>query len=164
MISKEYCCLMARYNSWQNRSLVNAADTLSNQQRQKDRGAFFGSISATLHHIYCGDVLWMDRLAGNQRPNENLLASLMTAPDWPTYKYYREQQDKALIKWASEQTERTMEGSVTWYSIDGKTRTEKPRAVCIASLFNHQTHHRGQVHCMLTATGANPEATDLFMV
>jgi uncharacterized damage-inducible protein DinB len=40
----------------------------------------------------------------------------------------------------------------------------RPRALCIAHFFNHQTHHRGQIHAMLTAAGARPGNTDLFLM
>jgi uncharacterized damage-inducible protein DinB len=45
-----------------------------------------------------------------------------------------------------------------------KGEVRRPRALLIAHMFNHQTHHRGQVHAMLTAAGARPADTDLFMM
>jgi uncharacterized damage-inducible protein DinB len=64
MISAEYCRLMARYNTWQNTSLVAAADGLTDEDRWKDRGAFFQSIAATLNHLYWADALMLERLTG----------------------------------------------------------------------------------------------------
>jgi uncharacterized damage-inducible protein DinB len=57
-----------------------------------------------------------------------------------------------------------MDGMLAWYPGDGFTRIEKPKALCIIQFFNHQTHHRGQVHAMLTAAGAKPEPTNLQML
>ena len=72
MITLDYCRLMAHYNAWQNISLLTAAGALSTRQRWQDRGAFFGSIAATLNHIYWADTLQLARLKGNERPHENL--------------------------------------------------------------------------------------------
>ena len=63
MISVEFVRTMARYNRWQNRSLYAAADTLSSEERRKDRGAFFGSIEGTLNHLLWGDMMWLHRFA-----------------------------------------------------------------------------------------------------
>ncbi|WP_299775375.1 DinB family protein [uncultured Tateyamaria sp.] len=59
---------MARYNAWQNGSLVAAADTLSDGERWQDRGAFFGSIAATFNHLLWDDALWLARFTGETRP------------------------------------------------------------------------------------------------
>ncbi|MDK1491274.1 DinB family protein [Sinorhizobium sp. 7-81] len=53
---------------------------------------------------------------------------------------------------------------VVWYHGGGSTRVEKPKALYIIQLFNHQTHHQGQVHAMLPEAGAEPEPTDLEML
>ncbi len=164
MITLGYCQLMARYNTWQNNSLLVAADTLNSQQRWEHRGAFFGSIAATLNHIYWGDTLWLERLAGNERPEEYLSPSLGEPSDWGAYKNLRRKRDIELEHWSLELKQETIEGQVFWHPASSPQRISKPRALCIASLFNHQTHHRGQVHCMLTAAGAYPEATDLLLL
>src|SRR5690606_4695511 len=64
MITPEYARLFARYNCWQNKSLYDAASALSDDERKAKRGAFFGSIHATLNHLLWGDQIWMSRLAG----------------------------------------------------------------------------------------------------
>jgi uncharacterized damage-inducible protein DinB len=68
MIDAAYVQRMARYNRWQNENLYGAADALSDAERQRTRGAFFGSIHATLNHLLWGDRIWMSRLAGTPRP------------------------------------------------------------------------------------------------
>ena len=67
MIDVHYVRCMARYNRWQNENLYGAADTLSDAERRGDRGAFFGSIHATLNHLLWADRIWMSRLAGTPR-------------------------------------------------------------------------------------------------
>jgi len=57
-----------------------------------------------------------------------------------------------------------LRGEMTWWSGAEGAEVTRPRALCVAHLFNHQTHHRGQVHAMLTAAGLRPPATDLALM
>lgn len=161
MITPEYCQTMTRYNAWQNKSLVTAADGLSPTERWRDRGAFFGSIAATLNHIYWGDALWLSRLAGRDQPIGVPAPQFNEPSDWGAYKRLRRDMDRNLTEWAGALCQTDLAGHVSWRMVDGAAMSAR-RNLCIAGLFNHQTHHRGQVHCMLTAAGATPEATDLI--
>ncbi|MEL6806938.1 MAG: DinB family protein [Pseudomonadota bacterium] len=164
MITADYCRLMVRYNAWQNASLVTASDVLSDAQRWEDRGLFFGSIAATLNHLLWDDALWLERFAGNERPEDTLPVALDTPSEWDSFKAMRTLRDDALAAWAADLTDDDIQGRVAWYPAGGTQRVAKARAVCIAHLFNHQAHHRGQVHGMLTAAGTTPDATDLAML
>jgi len=62
-IGPAYIQRMARYNRWQNESLYGVADGLSAQERERERGAFFGSIHKTLSHLLWADRVWMSRFA-----------------------------------------------------------------------------------------------------
>lgn len=156
--------LMSRYNAWQNASLVTAADGLSGEARWEDRGAFFQSIAATLNHLYWADALTLERLQGNERPEETIRHSLTNPADWEDFKQRRLQRDAEIEAWSARLRDADLEGTLVWYPGDGSTRIKKPKAVCVMQLFNHQTHHRGQVHAMLTAAGARPEPTDLYLL
>ncbi len=68
MITPAYVRTMAAYNSEMNRRLYGAASRLSDVERRRDRGAFWGSLHATLVHILWGDGQWMSRFDGWQRP------------------------------------------------------------------------------------------------
>jgi uncharacterized damage-inducible protein DinB len=164
MISAEYCRLMSRYNTWQNSSLVIAADGLTSEQRWKDRGAFFRSIAATLNHLYWADALILKRLKGNERPEETIKHSLTSPSDWHDFKALRLQRNAEIEEWSASLADGDLDGMLVWYPGDGSTRIEKPKMLCAMQLFNHQTHHRGQIHAMLTAAGAVPEPTDLQML
>ncbi len=164
MITLDYCQLMARYNAWQNSSLLTAADALSDEQRWENRGAFFQSIAATLNHVYWADILQLQRLKGNERPHDTLNISLTNPSDWDEYKLLRSQLDVELKNWVANLHTTDLQGMVIWYSPSDSMRFEKQVSLCIVQLFNHQTHHRGQVHAMLTAAGAKPEPTDLSML
>ena len=161
MISAEYCRLLARYNSWQNSSLVTAADGLTDSERWIDRGAFFKSIAATLNHLYWADALMLERIKGNERPQDTVTHSLTSPSDWAEFKDLRSRRDAEIGQWAKSLIDADLNGSVAWYPPDGSAKIEMPKAICVVQLFNHQTHHRGQIHAMLTATGAEPEPTDI---
>ncbi|MEL7212217.1 MAG: DinB family protein [Pseudomonadota bacterium] len=164
MISADYCRLMAHYNTWQNTSLVTAADTLSDAARHKDRGAFFRSIAATLNHLYWADALILQRLQGNERPEDTVKHSLTSPSDWERFKTMRLRRNQDIEDWAAPLIDADLEGTVVWYPGDGTRRIEALKALCVVELFNHQVHHRGQIHAMLTAAGAEPEPTNLSML
>ena len=162
MIDQAYVQRLARYNRWQNRSLYAAADTLSDAERRRDRGAFWGSIHGTLAHILWGDQQWMVRLAGTPSPRaKSGRESIDAYPEWAELTAHRIAFDEAIIRWADGLDPKWLAGDLTYYSGIAKRDLSKPKWLLVTHLFNHQTHHRGQAHCMLTAAGAKPADTDL---
>jgi len=161
MISVKYCRILARYNSWQNTSLITAADGLTDAERWMDQGAFFKSIAATLNHLYWADALMLERIKGNERPQDTITHSLTSPSGWAEFKDLRVRRDAQIERWAKSLIDTDLNGSVAWHPPDGSARIDMPKAICVVQLFNHQAHHRGQIHAMLTATGAEPEPTDI---
>ncbi len=166
MISIDHVRTMARYNGWQNESLYGAADTLSEADRLKDRGAFFGSIHNTLSHILWGDQQWMSRFAPDivQKPPTLVRTGAGNYPAWADLTARRVAFDETISTWAEHMTPAWLEGDLVWYSGIAKADVSKPKWLTVTHFFNHQTHHRGQVHAMLTAAGAKPDDTDLFLM
>jgi uncharacterized damage-inducible protein DinB len=162
MISPDYIRLMAAYTSWQNRSIYGAADTLSDAARREDRGAFFGSIHATLNHLLWGDQLWLHRLGGTPAPTQpDIPGSVNLVADWSDLRSLRQDTDQALLDWSERVRPADLEGNLGWYSGAVQAQVSRPRWALVIQLFNHGTHHRGQVHAMLTAAGAHPDDTDV---
>ena len=161
MITPEYVQTLALYNKWQNHSLYGAADTLCSDERLLDRGAFFKSIQATLTHILWGDTLWLSIFDGGEKPDPEVALAGEYPSDWDTLKIDRLATDNRFIDWGTRITQADLEGDFTWYSRAVEREITKPKTVCVAHIFNHQTHHRGQVHAMLTAAGTKPDDTDL---
>jgi len=161
MITPDYVRVMARYNAWQNRSLYRAADGLDDAARRLDRGAFFGSIHDTLGHILWGDTIWMSRFDGWELPEVAISDSGRFVLDWAALKARRLDADARIEDWAGRLGTADLAGALSWYSAATEREITKPRALLIMQLFNHQTHHRGQVHAMLTAAGARPDDTDI---
>lgn len=160
MITPAYCQMMARYNAWQNQSLFHAAAGLTHEAREMDRGAFFGSIRATLSHLMWGDLIWITRLEGGEGPGGTITDSPQRF-DWPTLWAERPKLDARIAAWAWMVTPDELAGEIGWHSFALGRALSKPTAECVMHLFNHQTHHRGQVHAMLTAAGARPDDTDI---
>jgi uncharacterized damage-inducible protein DinB len=163
-VSPAWCAMMARYNMWQNRNLLGAADDLAPAARVAERGAFFGTIAGTLSHLLWADLVWMARFAGGERPAGDIAGSAGLFDDWPDYKARRAATDDRILAWAEGLSPEDVTGDLTWQSGAAGREVVKPLGLCIAHFFNHQTHHRGQLHAMLTAAGARPGDTDLFLM
>jgi uncharacterized damage-inducible protein DinB len=161
MIGTGYIKRMARYNCWQNENLYSCADRLPDEARRQERGAFFGSIHGTLNHLLWGDEIWMSRFCGTPRPPGGLAESTSLRADWDELKRDRTDFDRRIVAWADDLDGEWLSGDHTYYSGAAKRDIVKPRWVLVTHFFNHQTHHRGQVHCMLTQAGMRPGDTDL---
>ena len=164
MIDKQFALQMARYNRWQNANLYGCADQISSEDRKRERGAFFGSIHATLNHLLWADQIWMLRFAGTERPSGGIKESVAHYPDWQDLKREREALDMVILRWAESLDSSWPEGNLTWYSGAAQMEITRPTWILVAHMFNHQTHHRGQVHCMITQYGLKPDDTDLFIM
>ncbi len=154
---------MARYNKWQNESMYAAASNLSVDERQKDCGAFFGSIHRTLSHLLWGDQIWMIRFANTLMPAaDNIPASADMVINWDDLCEQRMAFDEVILEWAKSIAANDLTGDLTWFSGSAQKEITKPFGFLVTHMFNHQTHHRGQVHAMITAFGGKTDDTDLF--
>ncbi|MBX6740687.1 MAG: damage-inducible protein DinB [Acetobacteraceae bacterium] len=161
MISVDWCRLMAAYNSEMNRRLYRAAEAVPDIERRADRGAFFGSIHGTLNHLLWADRLWMSRFAGKPRPPGSIKDSPRLIEDWDLLRSARAEADAGIEAWAAGLTPAWLSRPLTWLSSASGRETTRPAWVTVAHFFNHQTHHRGQVHCLITQRGVKTEDTDL---
>ena len=164
MITPAYVATMARYNAWQNRSLYAAADGLSDAARREDRGAFFGSIHGTLSHLLWADILWMSRFDGWETIEAGISESAGWVASWDDLCARRQEADARILAWAGAISQDRLDGDLSFFSRVLGRQATKPLDFCVVHFFNHQTHHRGQVHAMLTAAGVKPEDTDLFVM
>ena len=161
MIDPAYVQRMARYNRWQNQNLYGIADALPDEERRRECGAFFGSVHKTFSHLLWADRIWMSRFTDVPRPEGGIPESVSLYPDWDGLKRERVSFDETMIAWADRLDPAGLEANLTWFSGGVMREITKPRWVLVTHMFNHQTHHRGQVHCMLTQAGGKPHATDL---
>jgi uncharacterized damage-inducible protein DinB len=161
MITPAFCRALAAYNAEMNRRLYAAADTLEDSPRRADQGAFFGSIHGTLCHILWGDRMWMSRFDGWERPATPIEHSPGMIEGWAALKAARVADYARIEGWAERLAPADLEGDLTWFSGAAKREMTRPRSLCVAHMFNHQTHHRGQAHALLTRLGCQTGATDL---
>ncbi|MGC9418794.1 MAG: DinB family protein [Rhodovulum sp.] len=164
LVTADWCRVMARYNRWQNRAAVEAAGMLPPEAREARQGAFWGSIRGTLAHLLWADHACMARLDGWEAPGVVLADSARFGGDWAELRSKRQITDARISRWTQSLSDEALAGEITWYSTAAGREVTMPRALCVVHMFNHQTHHRGQVHAMLTAAGADPGPTDLFLM
>lgn len=159
MISVEHAQLMADYNRWMNAKLYAAAAQLSDAERRADRGAFFKSIHGTLVHLLRADLAWYWRFTG--RPLEGLADHLARHDDFAALRTQREALDAELQAWTARLTAAWLAADFTYFSIAYNAPYTRPAWVLVVHLFNHETHHRGQVTTLLTQLGIDIGETDL---
>lgn len=159
MISPVHARTMAAYNRWMNQRLYALCAGLGDAERKRDCGAFFKSVHGTLNHLLYGDRAWMSRFLGQdlgwKGPADELYA------DFDELRAARDTLDGRIEDWAGRLEERWLAADFTYTSrIDGRTRTF-PAWLLVTHLFNHQTHHRGQLTTLLSQMGIDPGVTDL---
>lgn len=164
MITPAYVRTMAAYNAEMNRRLYAAADRLSDAERRADRGAFWKSIHGTLCHLVWGDQMWMSRLADWPKPTTALRDSAGMIGEWSQLRETRVTVDAAVLSWAFGIPEPWLAGDLEWFSGSAQRRIRAPRGFVIAHFFNHQAHHRGQAHTLLTGSGQATGDTDLILL
>jgi uncharacterized damage-inducible protein DinB len=164
MITPGYVRTMAAYNAEMNRRLYSAAARLSDNERRQARGAFWGSIHGTLTHILWGDRQWMSRFDNWPKPDTPIKQSAQMIGDFAELTGAREQADGDIILWAHKVEDAWLGEDLVWFSGAANREIRAPKGLLVAHFFNHQTHHRGQAHAMLTAAGQETGDTDLFLV
>ncbi|WP_339948724.1 DinB family protein [uncultured Albimonas sp.] len=152
----------ARYNAWANRRLYEAAAALTDAERRSDQGAAFGSLHATLNHLLVTDVIWMARIRGVKGPAWGL--DHIAHDDFDDLRAAREALDADIVEGVDALRESDILASEIAYTrVSSPEPIVQPLAEALAHLFNHQTHHRGQCHMILTRlTGAAPALDLLF--
>lgn len=157
---KDHFQMFAAYNAWANGLLYDAASTLSDAELRMDKGAFFGSLLATLNHVLVADRIWLHRLTGegplpvalNQLLHEDVTA-LRTA---------REAEDRRILAFVDTLTPARLGAKLTYSRLGMAEPISQKLSAVLAHVFNHQTHHRGQCHAILTALGKPSLTLDLL--
>jgi uncharacterized damage-inducible protein DinB len=165
-MTPEVCRAFARYNRWMNGKVYAAAARLTDEERKRDRGAFFGSIHNVMNHILVADRIWLGRLAGRV-PEPGFIGvdgikklDQEIASGFDELRRERDITDAAIDVCANTLTTDSLAGTFRM------VRNGEPRDVplwwAVTQLFNHQTHHRGQITTLLFQAGQDPGATDIF--
>ncbi len=158
---KQHFQMLASYNTLANRKLYQVCSQLSDAQRKQIRPAFFKSIHGTLNHIMIGDRIWMGRFKGQEMASTGLDAILYH--DFEVLQKMRELEDKTIEVFVSNLSEGFFSNTITYVNNQGKAYKD-PAQLLLAHFFNHQTHHRGQIHDMLTQTEIVPPVLDMHRI
>ena len=164
MITPAFAQTMSLYNSEMNRRFYSAASRLSDEDRRANRGSFWSSIHGTLSHLLWADHMWMSRFAGWDKPSVPLAQTATAYKSFGQMAEVRATTDAAISVWAANLTPEWIAGDQAWFSGAAQKDVTAPRGLLLAHFYNHQTHHRGQVHAMLTAQGEKTGDTDLWIV
>lgn len=162
MITPGFVVTMAGYNRRMNERLYAAASRLPDDVRRADGGAFWRSIQGTLSHLLWADRMWMSRFAGWEKPSVPLSASGTFLEAFDVMQAERTEVDAGIEVWAAAIEAEWLAGGMSWYSGGLRREVAGPRALLVTHMFNHQTHHRGQVHALLTRAGESTGDTDLW--
>jgi uncharacterized damage-inducible protein DinB len=156
----EYAKTLADYNRWMNDRIYAACAKLSDEQRKRDAGAFFKSIHGTLNHILLGDRVWLGRFIGVPFSFRSLDQELYA--EFAELRAQRSQTDEDIIAWVDSLSGLAFEGQMSYTSVVNPQLRTYPFWLAVTHLFNHQTHHRGQVTTLLMQNGVDPGVTDLI--
>jgi uncharacterized damage-inducible protein DinB len=157
----------ARYNGWANDRLYETASGLSDQDRRADRGVFFGSLNGTLNHLLVTDRIWRARCRGDVPPSDAAGAPLaldhILFEDFAALRDARLVEDRQIIAFAERLQEADMTRMLHYHRASTPVPIKQEMGLALAHWFNHQTHHRGQAHAVLSGLGLEPPALDLLI-
>ncbi len=159
MIEPEVFARYAKYNAWMNGKVYAVCSEMEDAARKRDRGAFFKSVHSTLNHLLFGDRAWMKRFTGTPYETRPIGSDLYE--DFDALRRAREEMDRDILDWAATLDRNWLQGPLSWTSgVDGVTRS-RPAWLLVLHMFNHQTHHRGQITTLLSQQGLDVGSTDL---
>ena len=150
---------LAGFNQWANGRIYDCVEEMPEADYRLDRGAFFGSIHNTLNHLLLVDRLWTRRIKGKPLGFSSL--SDILYDDFLKLRKAQEVENNALIELVNGYGEEDLHTRIVYEASDG-TPGERTVWLIFTTLFNHQTHHRGQVHTMLTQSGIKPPDMDVI--
>ena len=152
--------MLGYYNAWANARLYDAAARLGAEQYRADRGAFFKSVHGTLNHLLATDRIWMQRFTGEGDAPDRLDAVLFDTLD--QLRPAREAEDRRIIGFVDRLDDARIAGIIKYRRVSTPEVFEQPLGPALAHWFNHQTHHRGQVHALLTGLAGQAPELDLL--
>lgn len=159
---KSHFAMMAHYNAWANRRLYEMAGRLTDEQYRRDVGAYFRNLHGTLNHLLLTDRIWMLRLTGTGDHPNNLNA--IVSDDLLSLSVQRNHEDQRIISFVESLSDAQLEEAWDYRTLNGSPHRQRRRDI-LAHLFNHQTHHRGQAHVILTILGiSEPDGLDILLM
>jgi uncharacterized damage-inducible protein DinB len=156
----EWARTLAAYNRWMNERLYALCAALPDEERKRDRGAFFRSIHGTLNHLLLADRIWLGRFTGVPFAAASLDQELYAG--FAELRSERERTDREITSWVASLEPEAFEGTLRYTSFVNPAPRSYPFWVAATHFFNHQAHHRGQLTTLLMQAGVDPGVTDLI--
>ena len=150
----------ARYNAWANIRLYAVAGQLSAEQLAEDRRGFFKSVLGTLNHILVADLIYRERL--EQKPTSFARLDVILHTDFESLRAAQFDQDDWYVEFCEAMDPAALEGTLSFDTVETGEYFSLPLRTCLTNLFQHQIHHRGQTHHMLSHAGLAPPPLDVI--
>ncbi len=157
---KAHYAEFAAYSAWANRRLYEAAALLTDAEYCADQSAFFKSMHGTLNHMLVTDRIWMQRFTGDG-PTYDRLDTILHEP-LEALRDAREAEDRRIAAWIGSLDDTALNGVIRYRRVSTPEEFVQPLAPALRHFFNHQTHHRGQAHMVLTTLGKEAPPLDLL--
>lgn len=150
----------ARYNQWANRRIYEVAGTLPAEELWEDRKGFFKSIAATMNHILLADLIYRERL--EKKPTTFTRLDEILYDDFAALEKAHKAQDAWYITFCDRLPAKELDGTLSFDTVETREHFSLPLRMCLTNLFEHQIHHRGQVHHMISHAGLYPPPVDFI--
>jgi uncharacterized damage-inducible protein DinB len=158
---KPHFDMLAAYNAWANGRIYAAASRLSDEAYRADRGVFFRSLHGTLNHILVADRIWLRRFTGTGDAPGRLDAILFESLE--ELGAARREEDRRIIAYVAGLRAADLSAPIRYMTITNPAPIEQALAPALLHFFNHQTHHRGQAHAVLTGLVGEAPSLDLLL-
>ena len=152
---------LALYNRVANERLYGAWAGLPDEEYRRDRVVSFRSIHALLNHLLLSDRIWMERFEGNATSTPPLDTVLFD--EFGPMREARVRADARIETFFNSAGEGFIARPVIYVNSKGR-RYSDPAPAVVGHFFNHQTHHRGQLHAMLAQAGVQPPSFDMHRI
>ena len=150
----------ARYNAWANARIYAACAGLPHEERILDRRGFFRSIHGTLNHVLLSDLIYRERL--EKKPTTFTRLDEILYEDFDTLRDTQAAQDAWYVEFCDALDPAELDGTLSFDTVETGEYFSLPLRRCLTNLFQHQIHHRGQTHHMLSHAGIDPPPLDFI--
>ena len=154
--------MFAGYNAWCNERLYDAAAKVSDADYRAPRGVFFKSLHGTLNHLLVGDRIWMKRFTSVGEMPPSLDAILYD--DFAALRAARRSQDTLIARYIERLSESDLNRTIRYRTVTNPQSIEQALAPALDHFFNHQTHHRGQAHALLSSILGNDKTPSFDLI
>lgn len=156
---QQYLAKLSRYHRWATEKLFDSVALLSEEQYRSQKGLFFGSVHGTLNHLLLVDQLWLSRIEGQPYPITDLSHEIET--DAKMLETALLNQCDLWFRTCAAMTDRRLAQNIKFRNVAGEA-DRMNTADLLMHVFNHGTHHRGQISAVLVEFGVPVPEMDYY--